>query len=89
LNTPRGALTDKPTFQLGVYSFGNTPVLEGKRLSTTSQAIRDVLEAILLAEQVGLDFFGVGEHHRDTMPISSPELGPQRCRCCHDAHWAG
>jgi len=60
------------TFQLGVYSFGNTPLQDGEGLGPTSQAIRDVLEAIKLAEEVGLDFFGVGEHHRDIMPISSP-----------------
>jgi protocatechuate 3,4-dioxygenase beta subunit len=59
------------TFQLGVYSFGNTPLLDGERLGPTSQAIRDVLESIGLAEQVGLDFFGVGEYHRHIMPISS------------------
>jgi len=59
-------------FQVGIYSFGNTPLLEGKRLGPTSQAIRDVLEAIRLAEQVGLDFFGLGEHHRHIMPMSSP-----------------
>jgi alkanesulfonate monooxygenase SsuD/methylene tetrahydromethanopterin reductase-like flavin-dependent oxidoreductase (luciferase family) len=60
------------TFQLGVYSFGNTPVQDDGGLAPTSQAIRDVLEAIRLAEEVGLDFFGVGEHHRHIMPISSP-----------------
>jgi alkanesulfonate monooxygenase SsuD/methylene tetrahydromethanopterin reductase-like flavin-dependent oxidoreductase (luciferase family) len=60
------------TFQLGVYSFGNTPLQDGEGFGSTSQAIRDVLEAIKLAEQVGLDFFGVGEHHRHIMPISSP-----------------
>jgi alkanesulfonate monooxygenase SsuD/methylene tetrahydromethanopterin reductase-like flavin-dependent oxidoreductase (luciferase family) len=60
------------TFQLGVYSFGNTPVRDSGDLGPTSQAIRDLLEAIRLAEQVGLDFFGVGEHHREIMPISSP-----------------
>jgi len=60
------------TFHLGVYSFGNTPLLDGAGLGPTSQAIRDVLETIRLAEQVGLDFFGVGEHHHHIMPISSP-----------------
>jgi alkanesulfonate monooxygenase SsuD/methylene tetrahydromethanopterin reductase-like flavin-dependent oxidoreductase (luciferase family) len=63
---------DLMTFQLGVHSYGNTPLSEDGRVGPTSQAIRDVLEAILLAEEVGLDFFGVGEHHRDIMPISSP-----------------
>jgi alkanesulfonate monooxygenase SsuD/methylene tetrahydromethanopterin reductase-like flavin-dependent oxidoreductase (luciferase family) len=60
------------TFELGVYSFGNTPVRDGGGLGPTSQAIRDVLEDVRLAEEVGLDFFGAGEHHRHIMPISSP-----------------
>jgi alkanesulfonate monooxygenase SsuD/methylene tetrahydromethanopterin reductase-like flavin-dependent oxidoreductase (luciferase family) len=60
------------TFELGVYSFGNTPVRGGGIPGPTSQAIRDVLEDVKLAEEVGLDFFGAGEHHRHIMPISSP-----------------
>jgi alkanesulfonate monooxygenase SsuD/methylene tetrahydromethanopterin reductase-like flavin-dependent oxidoreductase (luciferase family) len=60
------------TLQLGVYSFGNTPRLPDGRRGATGQAIRDLLEAITLADEVGLDFFGVGEHHLRTMPLSSP-----------------
>jgi alkanesulfonate monooxygenase SsuD/methylene tetrahydromethanopterin reductase-like flavin-dependent oxidoreductase (luciferase family) len=60
------------TFELGVYSFGNTPRLADGRPGPTAQAVRDVLEAIKLADEVGLDFFGVGEHHMRAMPLSSP-----------------
>ncbi|WP_328507018.1 LLM class flavin-dependent oxidoreductase [Streptomyces sp. NBC_00391] len=60
------------TFELGVYSFGNTPRLADGSRGPTAQAIRDVLEAIKLADEVGLDFFGVGEHHTRAMPLSSP-----------------
>jgi len=60
------------TFELGAYSFG----VAGKNLDgevvTTAQAVRNMLEQIRLAEQVGLDFYGVGEHHTATMPVSSP-----------------
>lgn len=59
-------------FELGVYSFGNTPSLPDGKRGSTAQAIRDVLEAIQLADEVGLDFFGVGEHHLPSMPLSSP-----------------
>lgn len=38
------------TFELGVYSFGNTPRLPDGRRGPTAQAIRDVLEAIRLAD---------------------------------------
>ncbi|KQW01438.1 LLM class flavin-dependent oxidoreductase [Streptomyces sp. Root369] len=60
------------TFELGVYSFGNTPRLADGSRDPTAQALRDVLEAIKLADEVGLDFFGVGEHHMRAMPLSSP-----------------
>jgi alkanesulfonate monooxygenase SsuD/methylene tetrahydromethanopterin reductase-like flavin-dependent oxidoreductase (luciferase family) len=57
------------TLELGVYSFGNTPPTGG---GNTAQAIRNVLEAVHVAEQAGLDFFGFGEHHTPSMPLSSP-----------------
>ena len=60
------------TFELGVYSFGNTPRTADGGFGTSAQAIRDVLAAVHLAEEVGLDFFGFGEHHTRSMPLSSP-----------------
>ncbi|XKK39764.1 LLM class flavin-dependent oxidoreductase [Nocardiopsis sp. ARC36] len=58
--------------ELGVYTFGNTPRTSDGRPGPTAQAVRDALEAVELADEVGLDFFGVGEHHMRTMPLSSP-----------------
>jgi len=60
------------TFQLGVYSFGNTPRHDDGSRGPTAQAVRDLLEAIQLADRVGLDVFGIGEHHTRGMPMSSP-----------------
>ncbi len=62
----------KNAFELGVYSFGNTPRLADGGFGSTAQAIRDALEAVHVAEEVGLDFFGFGEHHTRSMPVSSP-----------------
>jgi len=59
-------------FELGVYSFGNTSRTADGGYGPTAQAIRDVLEAVHVAEEVGLDFFGFGEHHTRSMPLSSP-----------------
>ena len=58
--------------ELGVYSFGNTPRTAEDGPGNTAQAIRNVLEAVHVAEQAGLDFFGFGEHHTPSMPLSSP-----------------
>lgn len=60
------------TFEVGVYSFGNTPRVDGEGYRATGQAIRDVLEAVHVAEEIVLDFFGFGEHRTESMPLSSP-----------------
>ena len=59
--------------ELGAYSFGarELDAVTGKLVST-AQAMRNMLEAIQLAEEVGLDYFGVGEHHWTGMPATSP-----------------
>src|SRR3954454_20882159 len=62
----------KKPFELGVYTFGNTPRTAEGGSGPTAQAIRDALEAVKVAEAVGLDFFGFGEHHTRSMPVSSP-----------------
>ena len=59
--------------EIGVYSFaemGPDP-LTGSTISA-GQRIRDLLEEIKLADEVGLDVFGVGEHHRPDFAVSSP-----------------
>lgn len=65
-------MESRRTLELGVYTFGNTPRTEGDGYGATAQAIRDALEGVHVAEEVGLDFFGFGEHHTRSMPISSP-----------------
>jgi alkanesulfonate monooxygenase SsuD/methylene tetrahydromethanopterin reductase-like flavin-dependent oxidoreductase (luciferase family) len=61
-----------PAFELGVYTFGNTPRTSDGGYGPTAQAVRDALEAARLADEVGLDAFGFGEHHTPSMPQSSP-----------------
>ena len=38
------------------------------------QRIQEILEEIKLADEVGLDVFGIGEHHRPDFSVSSPEI---------------
>lgn len=58
--------------ELGLYTFADVdpalPTLSGN----THQRIKDLLEEIKLADQLGLDLFAVGEHHRPDYTISSP-----------------
>ena len=41
---------------------------------THAQVLRDVIEQAVLADQLGLHGFGVGEHHRRDFAISAPEV---------------
>ncbi|WP_068492344.1 LLM class flavin-dependent oxidoreductase [Pseudoclavibacter helvolus] len=61
------------TIEFGLNTFGDaTNDLDGQSRSH-AQVIRDVVEEGVLAEQVGVDAFAVGEHHRDDFAISTPE----------------
>ena len=52
--------------ELGMYTFGDVGD------ASPGQRIREVLERVRLAEEVGLDYVGIGEHHRPDYAISSP-----------------
>src|SRR3954464_11209935 len=61
--------------QIGVYTFvENTPdPATGQTLSPV-QRLRDLMEEVALADQVGLDVFGIGEHHRPDFLASAPPI---------------
>lgn len=60
--------------EFGLDTFGDVTVdLEGN-LVPQAQVLRNVVAEAVQAEQVGLSFFGVGEHHRDDFAVSSPEV---------------
>ncbi len=59
--------------ELGITSFAErTPDPRTGRTVSAHQRLRDLLEEIELADQVGLDVFAVGEHHRPDFAVSSP-----------------
>jgi probable LLM family oxidoreductase len=59
--------------ELGVFTFADMPIAQGKSPGELAhQRITDLMEEIELADQVGLDVFGLGEHHRPEYAISSP-----------------
>ena len=60
--------------ELGIYTFAErTPDPDGTTISP-QQRLADLLEEIELADQVGLDVFGVGEHHRPDFAVSAPAV---------------
>jgi probable LLM family oxidoreductase len=60
--------------ELGLDTFGDiTAGTDGKPLPH-AQVIRDLIDEAVLADQLGVDFIGVGEHHREDFAVSSPEM---------------
>src|SRR5690606_34966177 len=62
------------SMELGLYYFAeNTPdPLIGDALQSPGERLRDLLEEIELADQLGLAFYGLGEHHRPDYVASAP-----------------
>jgi probable LLM family oxidoreductase len=61
--------------EIGVSTFvETTPDVQTGEVISHAQRIRDVVEEIVLADQVGLDVYGVGEHHRKDYAASSPAI---------------
>jgi len=60
--------------ELGLYTFADMLPDAANRSQNTNQRIKDLLEEIELADQLGLDVFGVGEHHRPDYAVSAPAI---------------
>jgi probable LLM family oxidoreductase len=61
--------------ELGIYSFAEVnPDLATGAPGSAGERLRDLVEEIELADQVGLDVFGVGEHHRPDYAVSAPAV---------------
>ncbi|MFM7174637.1 MAG: LLM class flavin-dependent oxidoreductase, partial [Caldilinea sp.] len=62
-------------FELGLYSFAElTPDPKTGRRISPAERTHNLLESIELADQVGLDVFGLGEHHRVEFVASAPAV---------------
>ena len=60
--------------ELGLDTFGDVTVGSDGAALSQAQVIRHVVEEAVLADQVGLDFLGVGEHHRPDLAVSAPDV---------------
>lgn len=61
-------------FELGLDTFGDVTVGADGRPLPHPQVLRNIVEEAMLADRLGLDFFGVGEHHREDFAVSAPEV---------------
>lgn len=71
-------MTDKKaqnndSLQFGIDTFGDLPVDDKGKLMSHAAAIRQVIDEAVMADKLGIDTIGVGEHHRSEYSISSPE----------------
>jgi probable LLM family oxidoreductase len=62
------------TIELGLDTFGDVTADAEGRLRSQARVLRDVVAEAELADRLGVDFFGVGEHHRPDFAISAPEV---------------
>ena len=60
--------------ELGLDTFGDVTSDGANGLVPHPQVIRQVVEEAVLADELGLDFIGVGEHHREDFAVSAPDV---------------
>lgn len=60
--------------ELGIDMFGDLRIEENGKVQSAQQRLQELIEEIRLMDEVGLDFFGIGEHHRIDYAVSTPEI---------------
>src|ERR671939_252131 len=65
---------DQRELEFGLDTFGDVTRDETGRLLSQAEVLRNVIAEGTLADEVGVDAFGVGEHHRPDFAISAPEV---------------
>ncbi|WP_315928776.1 LLM class flavin-dependent oxidoreductase [Mesorhizobium sp. SP-1A] len=62
------------TVEFGMDTFGDVTVGADGKLLPQAEVIRNVVDEAILADEIGIDFIGVGEHHRADFAVSAPEV---------------
>ena len=62
------------TLEFGLDTFGDVTAGDDGALKSHAAVIRDLVEEAVLADRLGIDFIGVGEHHRPDFAVSAPEV---------------
>jgi probable LLM family oxidoreductase len=60
--------------ELGVSMFGDIRIDSNGKAQSAQQRLQELIEEVKLMDEVGLDFFGIGEHHRPDYAVSVPEI---------------
>src|SRR5207248_10008349 len=72
--TPSSTARVQFPLTFGLDTFGDVTHDEEDRPLSHAQTIRNLVEQGVLADQVGVDFFGIGEHHTDDFPLSAGDV---------------
>ena len=60
--------------ELGIGMFGDLHINKQGEIQPAGQRLSELLEEIKLMDEVGLDFYGIGEHHRPDYAVYTPEI---------------
>ncbi len=60
--------------ELGLDTFGDVTSAADGTVNSHAQVIRDIVDEAVLADECGVDFIGLGEHHRADFAVSAPEM---------------
>lgn len=60
--------------ELGIGMFGDLHIDKSGAIQPAGQRLKELIEEIKLMDEVGLDFYGIGEHHRPDYAVSTPEI---------------
>jgi probable LLM family oxidoreductase len=60
--------------ELGIGMFGDLHINSKGEVQPAQQRLQELIEEIKLMDETGLDFFGIGEHHRPDYAVSTPEI---------------
>jgi probable LLM family oxidoreductase len=60
--------------ELGIGMFGDLHINKNGEIQPPGQRLQELIEEIKLMDEVDLDFYGIGEHHRPDYAVSSPEI---------------
>src|SRR5215213_6879567 len=74
MRVPTPITTMSQYLELGLDTFGDVTTDANGRPLPQPQVLPNVIDEAVLADELGIDFFGVGEHHRADFAVSAPEV---------------
>jgi hypothetical protein len=60
--------------ELGIGMFGDLNIKTNGTTQPTGERLKELIEEIKLMDETGIDFYGIGEHHRADYAVSAPKL---------------